>query len=397
MLTLDRWRAAGEMGVDRSEPPAGKLPAEGEPPAGEAPELEPELEEAPLARLNPLAAWWQRRRLLETPTATIYFAAAMAGLIGRPGNRERPLRRLGPNVYHRPGPDPHIVVLRGYDERTRRAMARLGPARLHYVIDDDVAAGANEPDLPPRYRLRLARLRDGAMRDMLRRADHVYAASDALAGRLITRSPVETIAPCLAAPVADLAHHEVGSAHHAAGSAHHAVGSPLRLVFPGTRSHRADLESIADDLRRFLQARPQATLTTWLGDAAPAALRLPNARHHPGLDWPAFRHVLRDDRYHVALLPARPTAFNAARSHNKVLECASLGAVPLVGRAMPYAALVERADSGTVVDTDWHAALHHLATDRETLAAQAQRNATLARTLGRPDRLRTFWSERLGL
>lgn len=338
--------------------------------------------------LQTFTAWWQRRRWLETPTATIYFAGPMAGLIGRPGERSRPIWRLGPNVYHRHGADPQTVVLRGFDARTRSAMASHAPARLHYVIDDDVAAGMHEPDLSPRYRKRLARLHDGAMARMLAHAHHVYASSEALCARLHPlNARVEPIAPVLAAPVADLSHHGLGP-----------DGGPLRVVFPGTRSHRADLESIAEGVRRFLEARPGAALTTWLGDAAPAALQLPNARHHAGLDWPGFRDVLREQRYHAALLPARPTAFNAARSHNKVLECASLGAVPVVGRAMPYAGLVEEADAGTVVeDNDWFAALSRLDDDRATLRALAERNAALAMRIGRPERLLRFWSERLGL
>ena len=346
--------------------------------------------------LGTLNGWWNRRRLLEMPTATIYFAGPLAGLIGRPGDRARPIWRLGPNVYHRHGPDPHTIVLRSFDARTRAVMVRHGPAKLHYVIDDDVAAGAEEPDLPPRYRKRLARLRDGVMRTMLAHAHHVYAASAHLAEALRPlNGPVEQIGPALAAPVADLAHHDV-SPLHGASPLHDA--SPLRLVFPGTRSHCADLESVAADLGRFLTARPQVTLTTWLGDAAPAALRLPNATHRASLDWPSFREVLGRERYDVALLPARPTAFNASRSHNKVLECACLGATPLVGRAMPYAELLASAGAGTVVeDGGWLAALERLDADRATLRAQAEANAALARRLGRPERLVRFWSERLGL
>lgn len=333
---------------------------------------------------SPLIAWWRRRRVLETPTATIYFAGPMAGLIGRPGDRARPIWRLGPNVYHRHGPDPHTVVLRSFDFRTRAAMASHGPARLHYVIDDDVHAGADEPDLPVRYRKRLARLRDGVMSRMLAHAQHVYAASEHLADRLTAlNGTVEEIRPTLAAPVADLLHHDDG---------------PLHLVFPGTRSHLADLEAVAGDVRRFLQTRPQAMLTTWLGDAAPDALRLPNAVHHRGLDWPGFRAVLRTRRFHIALLPARPTAFNAARSHNKVLECACLGAAPLVGRAMPYADLVRDASSGTVVEADgWLGALSRLDEDRAGLRRQAEANRALALRIGGPERLLHFWSDRLGL
>lgn len=307
----------------------------------------------------------------------------MADLIGRPGDRTLPIWRLGPNVYHRHGIDPQTVVLRTFDARTRRSMAAHGSGRLHYVIDDDVAAGVEEPDLSAGYRKRLARLRSGVMSDMLAQARHVYASSERLAHRLRPlNAAVEQIAPTLAAPVADLSHHD---------------GRSLRIVFPGTRSHRADLEAVAWDLRKFLLLRPEATLFTWLGDAAPSALRLPNARHHRGLGWPAFRDVLRSERFHLALLPARPTAFNAARSHNKVLESASFGAAPVVGRAMPYADLVEREGSGAIVHGSWFDALVGLDRDRAALRRRAERNAALATRIGAPERLLRFWCERLGV
>lgn len=254
------------------------------------------------------------------------------------------------------------------------------PATLHYLIDDDIAAGTVELDLSTPYRRRLTRLRDGIHRTMLERADHVYVPSGRLARVLRPAGVIERIDPALHAPVASLDHHDEGS---------------LRLIFPGTRSHLADLLEIAPMLSRFLRAHPGVSLTTWLGDVVPDVLRLPNAAHHATLDWPTFRQALRRERFHAALLPARPTAFNAARSHNKLLECACLGAAPLTGGHAPYASIV-REQGGFVVD-DWSEAFTRAVEDRAALKEATWRNAEWARRAGDPERLVRFWSERLGL
>lgn len=333
-----------------------------------------------MAGTFPIGSFHRSRWLRDAsdgPTATVYFSGPLSPLIGEAGSR-KPIWRLGANVYHRYGDVPQTVVLRQFDRRTERAMARH-PGTIHYVIDDDVAAGTVEPDLSAPYRRRLARLRAGVHRTMMVHAEYIYVPSDALARVLRTTGTIERIDPALNAPVATLDHHD----------------EALRLVFPGTRSHLADLLEIAPMLARFLRAHPDASLTTWLGSAVPDTLRLPNATHLATLDWPMFQGVLRRERFHAALLPARPTAFNAARSHNKLLECACLGAAPLTGLHAPYAETV-REEGGIVVE-DWSDTLAWAIRDRVALKEVARRNVNWARTAGDPGELVRFWSERLDL
>ena len=93
-------------------------------------------------------------------------------------------------------------------------------------------------------------------------------------------------------------------------------------------------------------------------------------------------------------MPAAPTAFNGARSHNKLLDAACLGAVPLLSEGHPLLALVPEPQRArlAVRPGGWEAAIGSLDASAERPGALA-----LARKLDGGPALRAMWSDALGL
>lgn len=326
---------------------------------------------------------WSRRRCVELPTTTIYFSHPLRDCIGPMGSACHPIWRVSPNSFLVPAPSPQLVVIRKQDPEARAFLACYPHTRAHYLIDDDIWSGISDPALPECYRARLLDLARETAAPLLSQADCVYVTSKALQERI----PRETslIQPALTAPAASLEHHDE---------------TPLTVLFAGTRSHREDLASIAAPLARFLQNRPDCTFETFLGRHAPRELRLPNARHHAPLAWDEYRHVLRSRRFHIGLAPARPTAFNTARSVSKMLEFASFGAAPVYGEGVPFRHLASGSGAAFTAEEfggDWLALLESLHQDRTSLRRIASANQVLAARLGDPQALRSFWRHELGL
>ena len=329
----------------------------------------------------------------ELPTSGIYVTTPLADLL-EPSSAPRGLgepdgtvRALTPNAFHvRAAQDASIVVRRWGRDARQRVEALGADVPLFYVIDDDVAAGRTDETLPRGYRRRLNELYEGDFSELLARAHRVCASSDRLAEVLAQRvghARVELIQPSVLSPPAALDHHQADR---------------LDILFPNTLSHYGDWQAIWPAIGEALVANPQMRLTTYLGRLG-GQRRPADVTHLTTRSWAQFRSDLSNERFHIALLPALPTPFNAARSHNKLLECAAWGAVPVVSRNLPFSALVEEHGSGIVCGDDpaeWRYALEMLRDQsvREELAAA---NTAFARRHGDPQIMRRRWGEMLGL
>lgn len=326
----------------------------------------------------------------ELPTTAIYFAASMADLIGARGDKSRPIWRVTPNVFFVRGVTDTVLVFRNWDAMARRRLKRLPPARLRYVLDDDIWAGAEDPLLPARYRNRLAAMAAGPAAELIAGSEKIYVSSPPIRERILKHFGERDIAyvhPALVEPVGGLAHYDREDGF-------------IEMIFAGTASHMADLEAVAADLGRALQRFPTLRLHTLLGNQAPGELQRQNAIHHARLTWPGYRAVLNRGRYHLALGPSLPTPFNLARSANKILEYASFGAAPIFSTDYSHAELVKRAGSGLLCEMRagaWLEAIETLVQDRRRMKALAACNRALALEIGDRRDQRRFWLEELGL
>lgn len=311
----------------------------------------------------------------DPPTPDLYLANACADWLA-----EGRIRRMAPTVFASAGA---LLVLR-HDARTPAGLAR---PRTAYLIDDAWAEAGAGSGLSAYWRLKTAAVEARAARHYLARATDAVASSPAIAAAIRRQRPelpVHLLHPHWSEPLADLAHHE---------------GPGLDIAFLGAALHASDLAFLLPALPELLAALPEATFAVPAGHALPPGLAThPRVRRLPGLRWPDWRRHLPGLRFHLALYPLRPTALNAARSVNKLIEHAVTGAVTLAspvwapGReaAARGAALVLPDDPGA-----WVAAVRALAADRARLRAMAAAARAHAAALNDPAPQRALWSRLL--
>lgn len=327
---------------------------------------------------------WLCKTSVELPTTSIYFSAAMQNEIGPLGSSRHAIWRISPNTFAIPDANRlQILIIRKLDPEARSFLQRHPKASLLYLIDDNVWSGATDRALPHAYRKKLHALARSTVEPLMQQAEHIYTTSLTLQQRIGRQSTL--IAPALVEAPAELDHHDE---------------RPLKLIFASTRSHLQDLAVIAEPLAKFLKQHPDCQLETFLGHHAPRTLYLSNALHHPPLNWADYRKILRTRQFHIGLAPALQTPFNAARSHNKILEFSCFGAAPVYGQGTSFRYMAAANGAAIISDDfdgDWLALLNAFYQDRSTIRKIANANKQLAIKLGNPHTLHAFWSKELGL
>jgi hypothetical protein len=325
------------------------------------------------------------------PTTHLYFLNAMDRLVGRwwqPRSRRAPIRAVGANCFVHG--DAMVLVRRDTPRVLREALA--WPGRLAYLIDDDVAAGCCCEHLPDAYRRQFARFEREFHRDLLARADLVVAPSQTLVERIeadpAVRCPVARIDPWWSAAPAD-------TSHFAALD----QGASLRVVHLGSGSHHAALAVLAPVMAGLLDRHPAINFTYIAASPVDPALEAhPHARRVEPKTWPEYRRWLARHRFHLALYPLMPDAFDRARSINKLVEHALVGAVGIYPEDWQPAGLVNGGALAAPSDpAQWEAAVEAAIARRDELAGLAQ---TAAQRLGDrdwPGRQRRLWGDFLGL
>jgi hypothetical protein len=264
-----------------------------------------------------------REHLDRLPTTDLYFLNPLRALRqSAAGGRRLPrLRNLAANVYAvgRTG----VIVRYGHDADVDR-LRRAGVRRLVYIADDDFAAGAEDEHLPERYRQKLAAFAYGPWPKLRDAADIVIVPGSILAAAYGKKALI--VSPAW---------------HRRPASTEHFRSGTIEIVHFGTGSHLVDLAALAPILAEALAAHPRARLTLFSGDRTPEALQKhPQVRVRRPMAWWRYKLSLPRMRYHLALYPLADTAFNRARSANKLYEHAIVGAASLLS---PNAALREAA------------------------------------------------------
>lgn len=321
----------------------------------------------------------------ELPTTTLYFSGPMAdrisgSMVALPG---RPVAQVAPTVFMH---GDTAVVIR-YAALPSLALLRRA-RRLHYVIDDDIFAAIADKALPLAYRTRLGAFVRRVLPKLLALNPEIVAPSPAiLASSVFARFPRTLLDPA-----------RIGLADT---FDHFWAPKTINCVFMGTRSHAADLGSIAGAVIAACQAEPRLRLTTFLGDHAPPGLRRhPQVINRHSMPWTDYQSILRDERFHIALAPALPTAVNRARSISKILDHAAVGAAAIYADQEPFGSRIAHGADGLLLGQDqeaWRMALLDLARNLPKARRIAAGGRDLAAALGDPQRVRNFWFERLGL
>jgi hypothetical protein len=338
--------------------------------------------------------------MIRLPTTDLYLRNACAQWIqpwwqfGR-ASAARPIRQIAANGFTC---GEWMVLIRRDSPAVMRA-ALDWPGRLAYVIDDDIAGAADSADLPAAYRQRLAEFHSDWHRHLLARANVLLVPSDPLAARLAKD-------PHIGATIRRIEPHWPEPFAHQSHFAELARGEPLRIAHLGSGSHRAGLAALAPGLTKLLARHSSVELTYIAAPPVIAELAAqPRARCEPPRRWLAYRRWLPRQRFHLALYPLLPTAFDRARSANKLLEHAIVGAVGLYpDNWQPALELAQAQPGGTpgallapADAADWADALEAAIVARTELAAIA---ATATRILS-ARRIcamqQSLWSDVLGL
>lgn len=325
-----------------------------------------------------------RHSPLAKPTTDLYFVNAMRGLIGD-GIRSRPVQPIGLNSF-RVGDS--AVVVRQERPGILAEVLKQRWRRLIYVIDDDIEAGVDDTDLTAAYRGRLSEQAARSFRPMVASADLIVTGSARLAQRLADRAPTVAIDP--------LWHRDPMPPPDAASAPR-----PFRILHAGAISHLADLESILPAIDDVLARHIDVEFVTF---ADTPAVRSLEARHRvtvrPMRGWAWYRRWIGTERFDLALYPVQDTRFNAARSVNKLIEHALLGAVGVYGASWPHRARIKHGINGFLVGDGvdaWRATLDEVLQARQRLPAVYARASDLARKLNDRDSQFAFWCDTLAI
>jgi hypothetical protein len=319
-----------------------------------------------------------------SPSVDLYFLNACGAFMKPDG----PVRQVAPTVFES---DAVRLVIRHDVGAPRR---RPG-ARLVYLLDDAVFDGVRDRRLPALYRLKLALAECATARRTLPCASAVVASSQSVAASLpsgLLRRDAEIIRldPYweMAFPALDHfgADGEVTVAF--IGAATHAASLPfLRAVVERAMATEPRLRLlISANHRRALRSGPSAAQTRFIEAAA----------------WPDYRRMLPELRAHVALYPLDPSSHHArARSVNKLIEHALIGAAPLYAAGWPPGEAAARAGAGVVLPPGdvgaWAESLVALARDRRRAQRLSEGAQAFARRLNDPQRQRATWRRLLAL
>ncbi len=325
------------------------------------------------------------QRFKNNPTIDKYFRYALRELICETFYRgkKKPIKRLGSNLFV--SGDCAVVVRYATTSELRFLKSRSWQ-HCYYVIDDDFFSLDQADELPPEYVARLKKFRADSLPQILSVTTDVVAPSERI---LDHYHDVRThlLPPCHMGVATDFTHFDKMDG--------------LRLVFAGTRSHRGDLNFLEDVLADVARDRPNVCVTTFFGKDAPASLQgLANVENRKALSWPAFQRMMLSERFHLALAPNLDSTFNNARSFNKILDHAAMGAAGLYSSTPIFQDVISDGENGILIGPDashWRESIETLLDNPSQMKRMAQGGVDLAKEIGDPDKVRAFWLEKLDL
>jgi glycosyltransferase involved in cell wall biosynthesis len=150
----------------------------------------------------------------------------------------------------------------------------------------------------------------------------------------------------------------------------------VTVGWAGGDSHYRDFDSIAPQLRRFLERNPHVDFHN-IGTSYLRAFKLPG-RH---TDWHAdIWGYYRSIDFDIGIAPLADTPFNRSKSAVKALEYAALGIPVIASNTDPYRPFVVDGVTGWLVrhEHEWGKRLHELCSDaamREEMGAAAKKHA----------------------
>ena len=314
----------------------------------------------------------------DSPTADLYFRNACGDFLGRG------VRQYGPTVF---ASDTACLVMR-HDLRAGTLPRRR---RLIYFVDDDVDAGLNDESLPFLYRQKLRWVEHMTARRLQRFAGVAVVGSPVLARLFRPVMQTHLLRPFWSERYAGLGHFD--ALEQGEGW--------IEVAFLGSSVHRADLQFLLPVVGRLLAANPRLRFHLPERHVLPRGFdHHPRVRRIRGLGWTAYRREITTRQFHLALYPLLETPFNRARSPNKLIEHAIVGAAPVYSASWEESRRVAHGQAGLCLSNEpetWLEALGELIRAPHRMRALARGAQDTAARLNSGAAQRALWRELMGL
>lgn len=314
----------------------------------------------------------------DSPTADLYFRNACADFLSRG------VHQIAPTVFT----SRTTTVIMRHAMRAGRLPERR---RLIYLVDDDVEAGTSDQSLPFFYRQKLRMVEQPACRRIRRFAGVAVVGSPVLANLFAPFMKTHLIQPYWSEPFPSLDHFDDLERDN----------GWVDVAYLGSIVHRADLLFVLPAIDRLLELYPNMRFHV------PARHRLasefdnhPRVLRIPGTGWTSYRRQIVGRRFHIALYPLLDTPFNRARSANKLIEHAVVGAAPMYSSFWREAQNAEDYGAGCLVPNNqeaWIQALSGLIENPHRMRCLATRTQSYARTLNTAEPQRRLWQDLMEL
>jgi hypothetical protein len=317
------------------------------------------------------------------PTTNLYFLNSCADSVSRLFRRG-PVRRLGDNCFSAG----ETVLLIRQDRPDLMDRLRVDrPRRLVYLVDDDIQAASEDSSLPQGYRSRLTRFHAEYHADLVARADTLVVTSDTLLQKFSSHRDVRIVHPVW--------HLDLADDHHFDALA---SGEAVQAMHLGTGSHQAGLDFLKPVIAALLERHERFHFTyVGHGPRLGALDAHPRVHREKPQSWRRYRRSLGRRRIHLGLYPLPDTPFNRARSRNKVLEHAIVGAVGVYSRSWLAA---EKLQGCAILAgenaADWIEALSPYLDEPRKLRPLAQAARQIVAALNDSTSQRLFWADVLG-
>lgn len=322
---------------------------------------------------------WLRRRIVSSSSASadLYFANACRGLIASLDDASW----LAPTVFA----GKEVLVVFRHDAGA--VIDRHERRRIIYVLDDAVFSGCRDAALPRWYRRRLRFLECEAARRLLPRASHLVVSGEAVRRSLpdeLLRPDlsVEMLRPYWSEPCADLDHHEDGGV--------------ARIAVLSSQVHARNRAFALDVIREVARQTDACRFCLPSDGALPRDLvSVGTVEPLAAGPWAEYRPRLVRQRFHLALYPTGKGAFDRARTVNKIIEHAIVGAAGIYSPGWAARAGIIDGESGVVCADDppiWAEAIVRLLAVPGEMRRLAAGGQVLARSLNDPEPQRRFWA-----
>ncbi|MEM7743255.1 MAG: hypothetical protein AAF409_06040 [Pseudomonadota bacterium] len=314
----------------------------------------------------------------DSPTADLYFRNACADYLGDG------VAQIGPTVF---ASDTATLVMR----HDRRAGPLPNRRRLIYFVDDDVDAGVKDESLPFLYRQKLKLVEHPTAKRLSRYAGVAVVGSAVLAEAFRPSIETHLLRPYWREPFADLSHFDAMTRED----------EQIDIAFLGSSVHRADLKFLLPVIARILAHQPRVHFHLPERHMLPSAFdRHPRVHRIRGINWTNYRNEIGGRRFHIALYPLLDTPFNRARSPNKLIEHAVVGAAPFYSSTWAEARRVPDGVAGVCLANNpalWVHAITSLLREPDRLRTIAEGAQSVAARLNRPEPQRVLWRQLLGI